>query len=172
MSEQMNTPSVACAEREEDLVLLHYGDLAGAERDTLQNHLESCPACRSFLQDLGKLLPLARKTDEPPAEFWLDYNRELRHKLDEMTEKSTWSQRLAACFRPRWVPAFAAVAIVALALTFTFGEGLWPTKDPASDQTTLLEALPVAENLEFFRAMDVLDELELLEAMGNPGSAA
>jgi hypothetical protein len=32
--------------------------------------------------------------------------------------------------------------------------------------------MPVAENLEFFRAMDVLDELELLELMENQGSAA
>jgi hypothetical protein len=32
--------------------------------------------------------------------------------------------------------------------------------------------MPVAENLEFFRTMDVLDELELLELMENQGSAA
>jgi len=30
----------------------------------------------------------------------------------------------------------------------------------------------VAENLEFFRAMDVLDELDLLEVMGNPANDA
>jgi len=30
----------------------------------------------------------------------------------------------------------------------------------------------VAENLEFFRAMDVLDELDLLEAMGNHANDA
>jgi flavin-binding protein dodecin len=30
----------------------------------------------------------------------------------------------------------------------------------------------VAENLEFFRAMDVLDELELLEVMDSQGNTA
>jgi hypothetical protein len=32
--------------------------------------------------------------------------------------------------------------------------------------------LPVAENLEFFRTMDVLDDLDLLESMGNQNSNA
>jgi hypothetical protein len=30
-----------------------------------------------------------------------------------------------------------------------------------------MEVLPVAENLEFFKAMDVLDDLDLLEFLGN-----
>jgi hypothetical protein len=36
----------------------------------------------------------------------------------------------------------------------------------------MMEALPVAENLEFFRSMDVLDDLDLLEFIGNQGGAA
>ena len=94
------------------------------------------------------------------------------HKLDDMAERPTWRQRLAAYFQPRAVPVLATAAIVALAVTFTVGRGLWPTADPASDKAPLLEVLPVAENLEFFRAMDVLDELDLLEVMGNQGNAA
>jgi hypothetical protein len=35
----------------------------------------------------------------------------------------------------------------------------------------MMEALPVAENLEFFKAMDVLDDLDLLESMGSQGAA-
>lgn len=35
-----------------------------------------------------------------------------------------------------------------------------------------MEALPVAENLEFFKAMDVLDDLDLLESMGSQSGAA
>ena len=46
MAERFKKLSAACAEQEENLVLLHYGDLAGAERDTLQSHLNSCAACK------------------------------------------------------------------------------------------------------------------------------
>ena len=172
MAETFKTLASACADQEENLVLLHYGELAGVEHRTLQNHLASCGRCQSFLQDLGRLLPLARETDVPPSTFWSKYDRELRNKLDDMAERPTWRQRLAAYFQPRAVPVFATAAIVALAVTFTVGRGLWPTADPAPDKATLLEVLPVAENLEFFRAMDVLDELDLLEVMGNQGNAA
>jgi hypothetical protein len=33
-----------------------------------------------------------------------------------------------------------------------------------------MEELPMAENLEFFKAMDVLDDLDLLEYMGSQGN--
>ena len=172
MSETLKTLATACAEHEENLVLLHYRELAGVEHQTLQSHLASCGRCQGFFQELGRLLPLARATDAPPSTFWNDYDRELRNKLDDLAATITWRERLAAYFQPRAVPVFATAAIVALALTFTIGRGLWPTQDPAREKATLLEVLPVTENLEFFRAMDVLDELDLLEVMGNQGSAA
>jgi hypothetical protein len=172
MAETFKPLATACVDQEENLVLLHYGELAGIERQALQKHLASCGRCQSFLQDLGRLLPLARATDDPPSMFWSDYDRELRKKLDDVAKNPTWRQRLAAYFQPRAVPVFATAAIVALTLTFTVGRGLWLTPDPARDKAPLLEVMPVAENLEFFRAMDVLDELDLLEDMGNQGSAA
>jgi len=42
----------------------------------------------------------------------------------------------------------------------------------AQEDAAMLEILPVAENLEFFNAMDVLDDLDLLESMGNQSNAA
>ena len=71
----------------------------------------------------------------------------------------------------RYLSAFATAAVVVLALTFTLGGGMWPGKNGLRT-TRLTEALPVAENLEFFNAMDVLDELDLLEVMGNPSNNA
>jgi hypothetical protein len=168
----MKTNSVACPEQEENLVLLYYGDLAGVERDNLRHHLTDCAGCGNFFQDLGELLPLTRKSDKPPAIFWTDYNRELRHQLDDLALTPTWPQRLTAFFELRPVPIIIVTAMIVLAITFTLGRGLWPTNDPARHQTLLLEVMPVAENLEFFRTMDVLDELELLELMENQGSAA
>jgi len=172
MMEKTVTLVSPCTDLEENLVLFHYGDLGGGERAALQIHLKSCAACAGYLNDLVTLLPLTIATDDPPQSFWTDYNRELRQKIDDLLEKKTWKQILAALFQPRWVPAFASAAAVALALTFTVGGNFWATRDPAEDQATIMELLPVAENLEFFNAMEVLDNLDLLESMGNQDNAA
>ena len=103
---------------------------------------------------------------------WRDYSRELRHKIDAVSEKQSWRQRLSGFFHPWSIPALAGAAVVMLALTLTFGKGIWQSNDLPKDDAAMIEALPVAENLEFFKAMDVLDDLDLLESMGNQGDAA
>jgi hypothetical protein len=172
MTETARQLTAPCAEREENLVLFHYGDLDGTERDDLHAHVGRCAACASYLKDLGTLLPLTVAASEPAASFWSDYNRELRKKIDATLEHKTWTQKLGEFFQPRWVPAFATAAIVALVLTFTFGRGIWSPGEPVQEDAALVEVLPVAENWEFFNTMDVLDNLDLLESMGNQGNAA
>ncbi len=172
MTEPNKLLSAPCQAREENLVLYHYGDLEDAERAALQAHLPECAGCAGYLQELGTLMPLTVKTDEPPTTFWADYNRELRHKLDGAAEKPGWRRALAALFQPRLVPVFAAAAVIALAITFTLGKSIWSTNDPVQGDEALIEVLPVAENLEFFRAMDVLDNLDVLEFMGSQDNAA
>jgi hypothetical protein len=173
MADQSNSLLTPCKPFEEDLVLLHYGDLSATERDALQSHVKGCTGCTGYLAELGKLLPLTVKIDEPPQTFWTDYNRELRHKLDDAAANRSWRQSLIAFFQSRWLPALATTAVVVLALTFTLGKGLWPTKgNPQEENEALIEALPVAENLEFFKAMDVLDDLDLLEYMGSQGNGS
>jgi hypothetical protein len=170
MADQSNSLSTPCKPLEQDLVLFHYGDLRGIELDTIQSHIKSCTGCRGYLTELGKLLPLTVEADEPPQTFWTDYNRELRHKLDDTAAKQSWWQSLASFFQPRWLPALATAGVVVLALTFTLGKGIWPTNSNPPENEALIEALPVAENLEFFKAMDVLDDLDLLEFMGSQGN--
>lgn len=172
MTETNRTLVSPCADREEHLVLFHYGELAGGEREALQGHLHTCAACAGYLRDLGTLLPLTIAADEPEQSFWTDYNRELRLKIDGISGSNNWKSGLAAFFQPRWVPAFATVAVIALALTFTVGRGFWSSPDPAQEAMVILEVMPVAENLEFFNAMEVLDNLDLLESMGKQGNAA
>ena len=171
MANRTNSSSNACPEFEENFILFHYGDLVGAERQKLENHLAGCTGCAGYLKELATLLPLTAKTDQPPQEFWLNYNRELRHRLDGAVEGKAWWRNLATVFQPRYLPAFATAAVVVLALTFTLGKGLWSAKNNAQDDE-LAEALPVAENLEFFSAMDILDDLDLLEFMGSQGNNA
>jgi len=169
MAQPIEPVSTVCAELEADLVLLHFGDLDGNERERLQSHAAKCAGCSGYLQELAVLMPLTVKTDAPPQEFWMDYSRELRHKIDAAVERKTWWQNITAIFQPRYLPALATAAV--LVLTLTLGGGLWTSKTDMPD-AELTEALPVAEHLEFFRAMDVLDELDLLEVMGNGANDA
>jgi len=161
----------ACEAYEEDLVLRHYGDLSGAERQKLESHLAGCAGCAGYLKELATLLPLTVKSDEPPQEFWQNYNRELRGKLDDMAAKQAWWRNLTLVLRPRYALALGTAAVVVLALTFTLGKGVWNGENVPRDED-LAEVVPVAENLDFFRAMDILDNLELLEFMNNQANSA
>ena len=104
MAERINPATSACADLEADLVLLHYGDLAAPNATRLQTHATNCAGCSGYLNELASLLPLTVKADTPPQEFWMDYNRELRHKIDAAVENKTWWRNLAAIFKPRYLP--------------------------------------------------------------------
>ena len=171
MAQPSEFAKTACADLEADLVLFHYGDLEGDERERLRSHIAGCAGCSDYLKELTVLMPLTVKNDTPPQEFWMDYSRELRHKIDAAVDRKRWWQNLTAIFQPRYLSALAAAAVVVLALTFTLSGGLWNGKNDLPDDE-LSEALPVAENLEFFRAMDVLDDLDLLEVMVNSANDA
>jgi hypothetical protein len=69
------------------------------------------------------------------------------------------------------LPAFGAVVALVLALTFTVGKHIWDGDELPREEEALMEVLPVAENLDFFKTMDVLDNLDMLELMASPGAA-
>jgi hypothetical protein len=153
---------------EEDLVLYYYGELESAGRTRVEAHTVSCEPCRLYLQEIQCILPLtAAGTDEPPEVFWSAYSRELRHKLDALDESGAWWQRLTSYLKPWALPAFAATAVIAVAIGFTVSRGvIQPGDVPATDRA-LIEALPVAEKLDFFSNMEMLDSMELLESVAS-----
>ena len=171
MAQGIEKAATACTDLEADLILLHYGDLDGTERARLQSHVAQCADCSAYLNELSALMPLTVATDSPPQQFWMDYSRELRHKIDARVESKFSWQQVVALLKPGYLTALATAATLIIALTFTLGGGLWSSKSDLPDEE-LTEALPVAENLDFFRAMDVLDELDLLEVMGNSANDA
>ncbi|HXG50538.1 MAG TPA: zf-HC2 domain-containing protein [candidate division Zixibacteria bacterium] len=160
----------ACGELEQDLILFYYGDLEGRARRELEAHLPGCPGCSRYLRELRTMLPRTVEPDDPPPEFWESYDREMRSKLQILDERR-WSDRWRSWFaRPRWaLPALAAAAVLALALTFTLDPGGPRRRTPPADEA-MIELLPIAENLEFFETMEVLDALDVLESMGNPAT--
>jgi hypothetical protein len=66
----------------------------------------------------------------------------------------------------------AASAVVLLALTLTFGKGLWRSNELPQDEASFMEVLPMTENLEFFTNMEVLDAMDMLEYMGGQSNSA
>ena len=162
----------ACENLEQELVLYYYGELPAPDRAKLDTHIETCRACALYLKQLENLLPLTRKADEPPQAFWDAYSRELRHKIAGVKEKKSWWRSLAAFFQPWTVPALATAAVAIVAVTLTLGKGLWRSQNTQPDQEALMEILPIAENLEFFKTMEVLDALDVLEEMGSSSGSA
>lgn len=159
----------ACRDFEVDLVLYHYGDCTETERLRVEAHVESCPGCRRYLRELKKLLPLTVRLDEPPEGFWLDYTRELRGKLSAAEKRvlwRNWRKTFYGIHRIWSVPALATALVLIVALALTLSKRDWrPAAIPPEDEA-FLEALPMAENLEFFKTMELLDALDFLEASG------
>jgi anti-sigma factor RsiW len=164
--------AAACKDREQDLVLLYYGDLTGTDRSKVEAHLKTCPSCALYMKELGAILPITVEADEPAPAFWDNYSREMRRKLDGIDERKSWWQGLGTWFQPWSLSALAATAVVVLALTLTLGKGVWRDSEAPTGEEALMEVLPMAENLEFFSTMEVLDALDLLEYLGNGGSGS
>jgi hypothetical protein len=163
--------SAACLEVEQDLVLLHYNELDGAQQQRLEAHVKDCAACTQFLKELAGLLPRTVLADEPPPAFWNDYSRELRYKLAQVGEAESWWRRLFVSFKPWGIPALATSAVLALALTFSLGRNLWQQGETAlPEDAAMLEVLPIAENLDFYRNLEVLDNLDILQQMSEQGA--
>ncbi len=160
----------ACRHLEADLVLYYYGELSESARSNCEAHLKNCEACRASLAEMRSLLPVTAAHDEPAQAFWDDYSREMRQKLDSAAERNSWWRTIADYFRPIPIPALATAAVLLLALTVTFGKGLWRSSAPTPDDESVMDVLPMAEQLDFFSDMELLDNLELLETLGGQGS--
>lgn len=169
MVDRDNRPREACKGFGPDLVFYYYGECPETERGRVETHLKGCASCRYFLEDLGRLLPLTLKPDEPPQVFWESYSREMQRRLAS-AQRNPWWRDPFSLFRPWPVPALATALLLILALTLTFTKRFWRPEEPPPVEETLLEIAPAAENLEFFKAMDFLESMDLLEALEGTGS--
>lgn len=164
-------PQGGCKKFEADLVLYYYGECPDAERQRLEAHLEGCNDCATFLAGLKRVLPLTVESDDPPPSFWERYAREMEKKLSAAEQKSSGWRRYVLFLQPWPVPVLATALVLILAVTLTFTRGKWRSEE-LPDEEALLEVLPLAENLEFFRALEVLDAMDVLEESGGAGETA
>jgi len=162
----------ACKKFERDLILYYYGECAAAERLRVEAHFRICPSCSRYTEELHRLLPLTIEADDPPATFWENYSAEVQRKLAGAEPQRPWWHRASSFLRPWPVPALATALALLLALTLTFTYRMSGERGLPPEAGALLEFLPMAENLEFYEAMELLDVMDILEAAGGPGTSS
>ena len=99
---------------DDDLVLLHYHEDAGAEAEA---HLASCAACAERLRALGRTLSLASPPEAP--ERGDDYGAQVWARLRPRLGLAEPSRRIVP-MRRRLLPRATAVLALAAALVFAF----------------------------------------------------
>jgi hypothetical protein len=166
MSENRLALEKACREFEADLVLYYYGEDSAAERQRVENHLESCGRCLRFMDDLRGLLPQMSKTIDLPQTFWDNYYREVIYKLDQEREGKSWWRSVIPSFGGWTIPAFGTAVVAVLAVALVFGKGDWSLRSSTTPQQTIpQEILSDSGRLEFFNSLDLLESLAALENM-------
>jgi hypothetical protein len=154
----------ACKSFEEDLVLFYYGECGDADRLRVERHLLDCGGCRSFVDDLSRLLPAMATSEELPQSFWDAYYRDTLAKLAEQESRRHWWRDLLAPLKVWMLPAFGTAAVAVLAIGLVFGKGDSKRTDDRSTEPIPQAIMADANQLEFFESMDLLESLSKLEA--------
>jgi anti-sigma factor RsiW len=166
---------MAATHPETALVPFIRGELAGAERERVAEHLERCGQCRESAESFRFMLAeLATRLDELPTPDWSIYRAQLRRKLAERNEpRERW-------WRPAfgWAGLAAAAAAAALALWFVV-PGFHPSAPP-EDQLAfeqpdvadvgLLRNYAVVQHLDLLENYDVIDHLDELRPAAKPNN--
>jgi predicted anti-sigma-YlaC factor YlaD len=162
----------ACKEFEEDLVLYYYGEVSPVERKRVEDHLAGCSGCRSFSDDLHRLLPQMAQPKELPQTFWDNYYREVMDKLAEQQARSSWWRDLFVPMRSWAVPAFGAAMVLVLGLTLTLDNIPWNSPGEQKQAAIPQEILSDPNTVEFFRSLELVESLRTLEALDSSGGEA
>jgi predicted anti-sigma-YlaC factor YlaD len=167
MKKRAHVLESACQGFEEDLVLYYYQDLSEADRGRLEEHVGECRRCGHFLDELAKLLSQAAgASQELPPFFWPQYSAEVMEKIQ--IAQRPWWRNLMAPARLWMMPALGTAAVAVLALGLVFGNRAWNPR-PEAVATVPQELLVDAVNVEFFKSMDLLESLPVLEKMEASG---
>lgn len=125
-----------CQEIEPLLTLYACEELEGAERASVETHIESCAACRSALERERRLLAVvaSARPPEPDAFLLASCRNDLNDALDVVAgQRSVW-QRLVTALRPStWFllhPAWGAALCVVIGIALGNMVPRWLERTP------------------------------------------
>lgn len=151
----------------EHLVAYLDGELAGALREEVAQHVARCPQCAQELKELEAVRGLLQRW--PVAEAKAEARDRAWRRLQGA--RVAQPRRRAAWLRPlfRYALPIAAAVVVAVLVTISRQR---PTETTVPEE--MLAQLPVLENMDMLEVYDVLTEWENLEALtaleGAPGN--
>ena len=157
---------------ETELIAYLKDELPRASRETVARHLEGCAECRATLADFRTLLAGVAAAPTPPL-AWQRYRAELRVRLESEAGRRRWSWWR----RPVPVAASAGLAAAALALVM-LAPSAWRDEQRArivdglsgfeevvlGTRLVLLRQYPIVERLDLLEDLDVIRQLDGLEA--------
>ncbi len=127
-----------CSTSRECLALWVEGDLPGTQVQEMEEHLSSCPACRTFRSELADSQTRFRALiDEPVNVEALDKIREA------VLVRTSRGSKTAGDKRPL-VPAWAYTAAAALLIALIGWTALRPSQEVEPVRTAQVEAIPEA----------------------------
>jgi anti-sigma factor RsiW len=142
---------------DELLVAQARGELEGAERARVEDHLRGCAACREALAAFSGLIEeLAATAPAVPPIHWGAYRAELREKLERRTAPH------ATAWIAVWRPAPALVAMGLLAALVYVGLPGGGRGSLTGDRIPL-ENLILASQLDMLAKLDVVQQLDVIE---------
>lgn len=134
---ELNDSSGACPEYESQILFYAADELASAERDALEEHLDQCAQCVAALDAERKLLEMAAAHErlEPTPGLLASCRNRLEDSLDEMDHRSVWVRWKESLFPAHWVAMHpAASAAMLLLVGFSVGMlGPWHTRQQGAN---------------------------------------
>jgi hypothetical protein len=135
--QELNFNSGACPEFESQIILYAADELEGAERDSLEDHLDQCARCVAALDAERKLIEMAsaHKRLEPTPGLLASCRNRFEDSLDEMDHRSLWTRWTESFFPAHWL-ALHPAASVAMLLLIGFSVGTlvpWHARQPSTN---------------------------------------
>jgi hypothetical protein len=141
------------------------GKIAVSSADALSSICQFAMACKSFVDDLYRVLPPMAEQQKLPQTFWDNYYRETVAKLAEQDERKHWWRTWFAPTKTWMVPAFGTALVGILAVTLLLGKVNVSTDAPPVNIPQ--EVLADSNQLEFFQSLDMLESLDKLDDQDN-----
>lgn len=113
-----------CAKNKRRIAWMASGVLDEIEAQTLRQHLETCPGCRSYWQSMSEISErLVKASGSPQAEPAKSFHGRVAHKIQQL-ERATpflsWMSAVQRLLPPRRLAAVSAVVMIGTATLIWF----------------------------------------------------